>query len=59
MVDYFGPGELPGGDVIGYSMDVATYQGIQRKADMLINACVTKAGELGWTKTGTIIYELL
>ena len=54
MVNEYGPGELPGGDVKGASKDKASYEDLEQGAKHILANCVLKQGLFGWMQAGMI-----
>ena len=57
MLNEFGPGQLPGGDVKGGSKDITSYREIEEDAKLIFGTCVLKRGLFGWMQTG--MYDML
>ena len=57
MLNEFGPGQLPGGDVEGGSKDITSYREIEEDAKLIFGTCVLKRGLFGWMQTG--MYDML
>ena len=56
MLNEYGPGELPGGDVKGASKDVASYKDLEQDAKHIFANCVLKQGLFGWMQAGMICH---
>lgn len=54
MLNEFGPGELPGGDVKGASKDKSSYFELGEHAKHIFATCVLKQGLFGWMQAGMI-----
>ena len=54
MLNEFGPGELPGGDVKGGSKDAASYMEIDECAKQIFATCVEGKELFGWMPAGMI-----
>ena len=53
MLEYFIPGELPGGSLGPYSAtDVASYQDIWEVATSVLDHCMRDNNQLGWASLG-------
>ena len=57
MLNEFGPGELPGGDIKGASKDMTSYIEIEEDVKLISGSCVLKRGLFGWMQIG--IYYML
>ena len=52
MLNEFRPGELPGGDVKGASVDITSYKRIEEAAKLTIESCMMKRYLYGWMQIG-------
>ncbi|KAK0508135.1 hypothetical protein JMJ35_009219 [Cladonia borealis] len=53
MLNEYGPGELPGGDIKGASKDKASYMDLEQGAKHIFANCVLKQGLFGWMQAGS------